>query len=50
MNKPMWLQALCTKRYEQRQQEILREIAELQARRDPLAKHRYTPNQKAINP
>lgn len=46
----MWFETLCTKRYEQRQQEILREIAELQERRDPLAKHRYTPNEKAFNP
>lgn len=50
MNKPLWLEVLCSRRYNKRQQEILREIAELQERRDPLAKHRYVPNEKAYTP
>ncbi|UKL15054.1 hypothetical protein hairong_150 [Pseudomonas phage hairong] len=35
MNMPLWLQMLSTKRYNQRQQAVLDEIAELQARRLP---------------
>lgn len=33
MKAPMWFTALCTKRYNKRQQDILRETAELIERR-----------------
>jgi hypothetical protein len=35
MKRPLWLQKLSTKRYNKRQQQILAEIADLQAARLP---------------
>lgn len=38
MSKPLWFQMLCTKRYNKRQQAILRETAEIYAARRCQAK------------
>lgn len=35
LSMPLWMQALCRKKWQARQQAILKEIAELQSRRQP---------------
>lgn len=47
MSKPLWFQMLCTKRYNKRQQAILRETAEIYAARRCTSK-RSNDNQSTV--